>query len=99
MCSIHLCNVAYSICRGGGAGGMLPRKIWTIIMRVLVRPLETSITTQHLMQLEFNSDGSLYGPFSETLPLESAFVFEALPQNCFLGVADLSALCLQYMNQ
>ena len=33
--------------------------------------------------------------------LESAFVFEALPQNCVfnLGAADLSALCLQDMKQ
>ena len=28
-------------------------------------------------------------------PLESAFVYEALPQNCLLGAADL---CLQDMN-
>ena len=35
-------------------------------------------------------------------PSESAFVFEALPQNCslyLLGVADLSALCLQDIKQ
>ena len=30
---------------------------------------------------------------------ESAFVYGALPQNCFLGAADLSALCLQDMKQ
>ena len=34
-------------------------------------------------------------------PSESAFVFEALPQNCLfnLGAADLSALCMQDMRQ
>ena len=33
--------------------------------------------------------------------MESAFVFEALVQNCLLGAAVLGALCLQdmYMNQ
>ena len=30
---------------------------------------------------------------------ESAFVYETLPQNCLLGVVDLSALCLQDMKQ
>ena len=30
---------------------------------------------------------------------ESAFVYEALPQNCFLRAVDLSALCLQDMKQ
>ena len=32
-------------------------------------------------------------------PLESASVHEALPQNCLLGAADLSALCLRDMKQ
>ena len=32
-------------------------------------------------------------------PLESAFVYEELQQNCLLGAADLSALCLQGMEQ
>ena len=32
-------------------------------------------------------------------PSESAFVFEALPQNFLLGAVDLSALCLQDMKQ
>ena len=32
-------------------------------------------------------------------PLESTFVFETLPQNCPLGTADLSAICLQDTKQ
>ena len=30
---------------------------------------------------------------------ESAFVYEALPQNCLLAASNLSALCLQDMKQ
>ena len=37
----------------------------------------------------------MYGRF----PLELAFVFETLPQNCLLGAADLSISCLQDMKQ
>ena len=32
-------------------------------------------------------------------PSESAFVYEALPQKCLLGAADLTAVCLQNMKQ
>ena len=70
-------------------------------MRVLLRPSETAITTQNLCQLDGSSDQAIHhmvisrSPF----PLESAIVFEALPQNCLLGAADLSALCFQDMKQ
>ena len=51
-------------CRG--SGGLLPQEnveIWTIIMRVLLRPSETTITTQTLWRLECD----LHGRFSEPL--------------------------------
>ena len=47
----------------------------------------TTITMQHLWHM-----GVSWSPLFS----ESAFVFEALPQNCFVGAADLSALCLQF---
>ena len=80
----------------GKSGSMLPRGKFSNLdhMRVLLRPSETTTTTQRLWQLDCNSGDSSYGRFSEPLPSESAFVFEGLPQNCLLGAADL---CLQDM--
>ena len=49
-----------------------------------------------------NSGDKSYIVVSQSpFPSESAFVFEALPQNCLfnLGAADLSALCMQDMKQ
>ena len=55
-----------------------------------------TVTAQNLWQLECNLGDSLsQSPFL----LESAFVFEALPQNCILGDADLSALCSHDLKQ
>ena len=49
----------------GGSGGMLPQET---IMRVLLRPSETTMTTQKLWQLDYNLGDSPYGCFLETLP-------------------------------
>ena len=64
-------------------------------MRMLQRPSETTIAMQDyghssLTPATYRMVVS-WSPFS----LKSAFAFEALPQNCLLGAADLSALCLQ----
>ena len=78
----------------GGSGGMLSSNINHV--RVLQRPPQPhkicgnwSVTQViHCMIIS-------QSPF----PSESAFVFEALTQNCLLGAADLSALCLQDTKQ
>ena len=61
--------------------------------RALLRPSETSITTQNLWPLECDSGGR----FSEPFPSESVFVFEVLPQNCLMEAAVLNGLCWQDM--
>ena len=67
-------------------------------MRALLRPSETTITTQNLWPMECNSGNSLQGHFSEPLPSESAFVFEVLLQNCLMvEAAVLNGLCWQDM--
>ena len=78
---------AYGIqCLGHAPSG----KINLDHMGRLLRPLVTT---------ECNSRNSLHGHLSEPLLSESAFVFEALPQNCPLGTEELSVLCLQDMKQ
>ena len=86
--------IVHSVLRG--SGGRLPQENLDL-MRVLLRPSETTITMQNLCQLECNSGDSSVVVSRSPFPPESAFVFVALPQNCLLGAADLSALCLQNM--
>ena len=53
-----------------GSGGMLPQENFQNLdhMRVLLRPSETTITTQNLWQLDCNSGDSSCGRFLEPLP-------------------------------
>ena len=88
-----------SSCRGsGGLGACSPRKI------LKFRPCEsaTEAVGEYLWQLKCKLRRFIVLSFlAEPLPSESAFVFEALPQNCLFnfGAADLSALCMQDMKQ
>ena len=72
MCAkrgVNLCALCLLSPKGGGSGDLGD-------MRVLLRPLETAMTTQ-----DFSVIHCMFvsrSPF----PSESAFVFEALPQNC-----------------
>ena len=69
-------------------------------MRVLLRPSETTITTQNLWQVDCNLGDSSYGRFLEppSLRNHSEPLYVRYCRCCLLG-ADLSALCLQDMKQ
>ena len=41
---------------------------------------------------QLDSFDSSYGRFLEPLPFRSAFVLDALPQNCLLGTANINIL-------
>ena len=61
-------RIAHSVvARGSGGRPMFPPGNLDH-MRMLLRLLETTITTQNLWQLERNSGDSPYGRFSEPLP-------------------------------
>ena len=83
--AIHCVYIAHSLLVGVGV--MLSGKMLKV--RVLLRPLENTVTTRSLWQTwSIHCMVISRRPF----PLQSAFVFEALPQNCLLGAADLSRL-------
>ena len=69
-------------------------------MRVLLRPSETTITTQNLWQVDCNLGDSSYSGLSEPLkfPTESAFVCEVLPP-LSLGNCRFECLFLQDVKQ
>ena len=85
----------------GESGHAPPEKTGNVDhVRVLLRPSEATITTQKFMASGVcNSGNSSYSHFSEPLPFGTSLLFEALPQNCLLGAAVFSALCLQDMKQ
>ena len=84
-------------CRGSWACS--PRKI------LKFRPCESGsgAVGEYLSVLKYKLRRFIVLSFNSRnpFPLETAFVFEALPQNCLfnLGAADLSALCIQDMKQ
>ena len=78
-------------CVLGGSGGSLPKGNLDY-ERSSEAVGDYTVTTQNqAIDPMFIS----WSPF----PSELAFAFEALPQNCLLGAADLSALCLQDIKQ
>ena len=88
-------------CRGVCRGACSPRKI------LKFRPCKSA---SEAVRDHYNicgnwsvntGDSSRIVVSQSPFPLESAFVFKALPQNCLfnLGAADLSALCMQNMKQ
>ena len=84
-----------------GSGGMLPQENFLNLdhMRVLLRPSETTITTQNLLQVDCNLGDLSYGRFLEPLPFGITEPLYVRYCRCCLLGADLSALCLQDMKQ
>ena len=90
--TVCVCVCVYvCVCVGGGGGGGALGACHAY--ESASKAFRDHHNHARLWPLESNSGNLSHGRFLEPLPF--SFAFEVLPQNCLLGAADLSALCLQ----